>query len=77
LVGYTARKNENKKAIRKSEPIAELEPRQSSDLPAKDVEMLVAELDASHLETEVDKKVEKIENAERPPYHENRLRPHR
>jgi hypothetical protein len=37
---------------------------QSSELPEKDAELLLAELDASQLE--VEQKAEKIENAERP-----------
>lgn len=49
-----------------SEPATESELHQSSELPTKDAELLLSELDASQLETEVDQKAEKIENAERP-----------
>ena len=48
-----------------SEPVMESEP-QSPELPAKDAELLLAELDANQLETKVDQKEEKVENAERP-----------
>jgi hypothetical protein len=47
------------------EPVTESELHQSSELPTRDAELLLAELDASQLETEVDRKAEKIENAER------------
>jgi hypothetical protein len=46
-----------------SEPVTEPELDQSSELPIKDAELLLAELDANQLETEVDQKAEKIENA--------------
>lgn len=50
------------------EPARESELSESYELPAKDAELLLAELDANPLETgiEVNHQVEKIENAERP-----------
>jgi hypothetical protein len=48
-----------------SEPVTESGLHESYELPAKDAELLLAEL-ADPLETNVDQKEEKIENAERP-----------
>ena len=49
-----------------SEPVTESGLHESSELPTKDAELLLAELDGSQLEADVDEKAEKIENAERP-----------
>lgn len=48
-----------------SEPAKGSEFHESYELPAKDAELLLAELDANPLETDVDQKGEKVENAER------------
>ena len=48
-----------------SEPAKESELHESYELTAKDAELLLAELAADPLETNVDKKEEKVENAER------------
>ena len=39
---------------------------ESYELPLKDIELLLAELDANPLETDADQKGESVENAERP-----------
>ena len=47
-----------------SESAKQLELHESYELPAKDAELLLAELTADPLETNVDHEEEKVENAE-------------
>jgi hypothetical protein len=49
-----------------SEPVRELELSESLEIPSKDAELMLTEIDANPLETNVDQKGEKVENAERP-----------
>jgi hypothetical protein len=48
-----------------AEPLKESEIHEWYELPAKDAELLLAELEATPLETNLDQKEEKVENAER------------
>ncbi len=46
------------------EPAIESEPAQSFDIPPKDVELPLVDVDADRPETEIDREVEKTEDAE-------------